>query len=217
MGPVRREVDTAFCVAWIEEIARLVAAEREHLTALDSAIGDADHGNNLDRGFKAALTALDARPPGSPGAALTLLGATLIRKVGGASGPLYGTAFRQMGKALDDKPEAGLDELAAALRAGLDAVRKLGSADEGDKTMVDALAPAVRALARAAEEGEETAKACAAAHRAAEDGARATIPLRARKGRASYLGERSIGHADPGAVSTALIFAALRTTAAGGR
>ncbi|RBQ20444.1 dihydroxyacetone kinase subunit L [Spongiactinospora rosea] len=210
-------MDAAFITDWIDEITRLVAGEREHLTALDAAIGDADHGANLDRGFAAVRAALSARPPGTPGDALVLLGGTLIRKVGGASGPLYGTFFRQAGKSLGDSPEVSPAELAAALTDGLAAVRALGSAEQGDKTMVDALTPAVRALEQALQDGAGRRKAFDAAARAAEEGARATVPLRARKGRASYLGERSMGHLDPGAASSALIMRALHISASGSR
>ncbi|MDF5755881.1 dihydroxyacetone kinase subunit DhaL [Spongiactinospora sp. TRM90649] len=206
-------MDTAFFTDWIDEIARLVTAERDHLTELDAAIGDADHGANLDRGFTAARATLSARPPGTPGDALVLLGGALIRKVGGASGPLYGTLFRQAGKALGDAPRVTPADLAGALEAGLRAVRELGHAEDGDKTMVDALAPAVRALREAVGNGEGERAAFEAASRAAQEGASATIPLRARKGRASYLGERSVGHIDPGAVSSSLIMQALRVTA----
>lgn len=206
-------MDTSFFTAWLGETARLVAEHRDRLTRLDAAIGDADHGHNLDRGFKAIMTALAEKPPATPGAALTLAGTTLIRKVGGASGPLYGTAFRQAGKTLRDAGEVTLAELAAALAAGLDAVRRLGSAEEGDKTMVDAMAPAVRALTDAARAGAAPGEAFAAAEEAAREGAKATVPMPARKGRASYLGPRSVGHEDPGAASTALIFDALRGTA----
>ncbi|MCC5580377.1 dihydroxyacetone kinase subunit L [Microtetraspora sp. AC03309] len=195
----------------MEEITAAVRAARDHLTRLDAAIGDADHGTNLDRGFSAVAEALAAHPPATPGGALVLAGSTLIRKVGGASGPLYGTAFREAGKTLGETPEVSTAELAAALEAGLAGVRRLGGAEEGDKTMVDALAPAVRALTRAVHEGGTAGEALDAAAAAAEDGAKATIPLQARKGRASYLGPRSIGHEDPGAASTALILDALRT------
>jgi dihydroxyacetone kinase-like protein len=208
-------VDTSFFTAWIEEIATAVRDQRDHLTQLDAAIGDADHGANLDRGFGAVREAIAsegaAAPPETPGALFVLVGSTLIRKVGGASGPLYGTVFRQLGKALGDQPDVAVADLAAALDTALSAVQKLGAAVEGDKTMVDALAPAVRALSDATQEGPE--QAFEAAARAAEEGAKATVPLQARKGRASYLGPRSVGHEDPGAASTALIFAALHTTA----
>jgi dihydroxyacetone kinase-like protein len=208
-------MDARFFIAWIEEIARAVTADRDHLTQLDAAIGDADHGSNLDRGFTAVREALAAKAVDTPGAVLTTVGTTLIRKVGGASGPLYGTAFRQMGALLGSNPEVTLTDLASALEAALAGVRKLGGAAEGDKTMVDALAPATRALAEALQSGMKDDDALDAARAAAAEGAQATIPLQARKGRASYLGERSIGHEDPGAASTALIFAALRTVGGG--
>ncbi|WP_214104352.1 dihydroxyacetone kinase subunit DhaL [Acrocarpospora catenulata] len=204
-------MDVQFFVTWLEEVASVVQTQRDHLTQLDAAIGDADHGANLDRGFTAVRQALADTPPDTPGAALVLAGSTLIRRVGGASGPLYGTAFRQMGKTLGDAPEVSLAELSTALDAALAGVQKLGAAVEGDKTMVDALAPAVRALAGAVQDGAKPADAIAAAAEAAAEGARATIPLQARKGRASYLGSRSAGHEDPGAASTALILGALRT------
>ncbi|MEU1882199.1 dihydroxyacetone kinase subunit DhaL [Streptosporangium sp. NPDC020072] len=211
-------MDTALLTRWITGIAETVRANRERLTELDAAIGDADHGVNLDRGFGAAVQALAEEPPVSPGALLRLVGGTLIRRVGGASGPLYGTAFREAGRhlgSLGDSPEVSPAELARALRAGLDGVTRLGSAAEGDKTMVDALAPAVRALESAtaspaaarAVAGEREAFEAAAS--AALAGAEATIPMVARKGRASYLGPRSAGHEDPGAASCALVFAAL--------
>ncbi|GAA3806216.1 dihydroxyacetone kinase subunit DhaL [Sphaerisporangium flaviroseum] len=206
-------MDAQFFTAWIEEIARVVTANRDHLTRLDAAIGDADHGANLHRGFTAVLEALSAKPADSPGAILTLTGTTLIRKVGGASGPLYGTAFRQMGSRLGPGADVTLTELASAVEAAVAGVQKLGGASEGDKTMVDALAPAARALTEAAQGGAKTGEALDAARLAAEEGARATIPLQARKGRASYLGERSIGHEDPGAASTALILGALHAAA----
>ncbi|GAA0384478.1 dihydroxyacetone kinase subunit DhaL [Microbispora corallina] len=208
-------MNTQFFAAWIQEIASAVRAQRDHLTQLDAAIGDADHGANLDRGFAAAGEALAGASPQTPGALLVLVGSTLIRKVGGASGPLYGTAFREMGKLLGDTAEVSPGRLADALNAALSGVQRLGAAAEGDKTMVDALAPAVRALARAVQEGLKTEEALDAAAAAAEEGAKATIPLQARKGRASYLGPRSVGHEDPGAASTALILGALR--AAGSR
>ncbi|RCG33100.1 dihydroxyacetone kinase subunit L [Sphaerisporangium album] len=208
-------MDTRFFTTWIEGIAKAVAENREHLTALDAAIGDADHGANLDRGFTAVREALAAAPPDSPGKALTLTGTTLIRKVGGASGPLYGTAFRQMGSVLGSAPDVTPSDLATALEAAVAGVRKLGGATEGDKTLLDALAPAAGALRRAVQNGTKTEDALDAALTAAREGARATIPLQARKGRASYLGERSIGHEDPGAASTVLILAALRDAAGG--
>ncbi|MDR7274858.1 dihydroxyacetone kinase subunit DhaL [Catenuloplanes atrovinosus] len=185
--------------AWITAIATTVEAEAETLTRLDSAIGDGDHGANLKRGFAAVRAALEGFEAHTVGDVLTKTGATLISKVGGASGPLYGSAFRAMGKALAS-PDVTTEQLGDALDAGLAAIRKLGGAQPGDKTMVDAWLPAVAAYRK---------KGPRAAAAAAEEGAKATTELRARKGRASYLGERSIGHQDPGATSTALIFRAL--------
>ncbi|GHD86058.1 dihydroxyacetone kinase subunit DhaL [Streptomyces naganishii] len=196
-------LDADFFRRWMTATAALVDREAERLTALDSPIGDADHGSNLQRGFTAVRTALEKEAPDTPGATLTLAGRVLISTVGGASGPLYGTLLRRTGKALGDAPEVGEDQLAEALRAGVDGVMTLGGAAPGDKTMVDALMPAVDALG----------DGFAAARAAAEEGAVATTPLQARKGRASYLGERSIGHQDPGATSSALLIAALAEVA----
>jgi len=208
-------VDATLVLGWIAEIATAVSSERARLTALDAAIGDADHGVNLDRGFAAvrARLAQAEAVPATPGAVLALAGRTLISTVGGASGPLYGTALREMSKSLG--PAASVDDASfvAALRAGLDGVRRLGAAAEGDKTMVDAYAPALAAMEAAVRAGQPLAAAANSAAHAAADGARATVPLQARKGRASYLGARSIGHQDPGATSTALIFAALQRAA----
>ncbi|MFC7643319.1 dihydroxyacetone kinase subunit DhaL [Streptosporangium lutulentum] len=187
--------------------------ERDRLTRLDAAVGDADHGANLDRGFAAVAPVLAAKQPDTTGALLKQVGDTLIRNVGGASGPLYGMAFREMGKVLGDTPDVSVAELCTALRAGLAGIQKLGAAVEGDKTLVDALIPAIRALEQAVRDGVKQQEAIAAAAAAALAGAEATIPMLARKGRASYLGPRSVGHEDPGAASTALIFAALNTVA----
>ncbi len=197
--------------AWMTLVAESVKDQRDYLTQLDAAIGDGDHGVNMDRGFDAvgkALAAQDGAVP--PGKLLTLAGKTLVSTVGGASGPLWGTAFRRAGRARGDGEEFDGQDLLAALRAALDGVVELGAAQPGDKTMVDALGPGIDALAAALEDGEPLDRALAAATAAAEDGARATVPLQARKGRASYLGERSIGHQDPGATSAALIMAALQ-------
>jgi dihydroxyacetone kinase phosphoprotein-dependent L subunit len=202
--------------AWIRAAATVIEEQRDHLTQLDAAIGDADHGINLSRGFTAVLSALESAAPATPGAVLTLTGTTLISKVGGASGPLYGTAFRGAGKALGDTADVDLPGLAAALEAALAGVQRLGAAREGDKTMVDALAPATGAFSKAVAEGASDAEALTALVDAAQAGAMATIPMRALKGRASYLGPRSVGHEDPGAASTALILAALRDTALAG-
>ncbi|MEW2812505.1 dihydroxyacetone kinase subunit DhaL [Streptomyces massasporeus] len=192
-------LDAAFFRRWMTVTAASVDREAERLTALDSPIGDADHGSNLQRGFRAVAAALEKEPPGTPGGVLTLAGRQLISTVGGASGPLYGTLLRRTGKALGDAGEVSAEQLAEALRAGVDAVMTLGGAALGDKTMIDALVPAVDAL------GESFT----AARTAAEEGAVATTPLQARKGRASYLGERSIGHQDPGATSATLLIAGL--------
>jgi dihydroxyacetone kinase-like protein len=206
-------MDAGFFRAWIAEIAAVVEAQRDHLTQLDSAIGDADHGINLARGFGAVQGALaDADTP-TPASVLLLTGSTLISKVGGASGPLYGTAFRRASKALGDTPEVDLAALAAALEAALAGVQKLGAAREGEKTMVDALAPAATAFSKAVAEGASTDDALSALTDAADAGAQATISMQALKGRASYLGPRSVGHEDPGAASTALILHALRDVA----
>ncbi|MFF7486985.1 dihydroxyacetone kinase subunit DhaL [Streptomyces luteogriseus] len=196
-------LDAEFFRRWMTATAASVDREAERLTALDSPIGDADHGSNLHRGFTAVVAALEKEPPGTPGGVLTLAGRQLISTVGGASGPLYGTLLRRTGKALGDAGEVSAQQLAEALRTGVDAVMTLGGAAPGDKTMIDALVPAVDAL------GESFT----AARTAAEEGAVATTPLQARKGRASYLGERSIGHQDPGATSAALLIAGLAEAA----
>jgi dihydroxyacetone kinase-like protein len=206
-------MDTNDFRAWITLTAEVIEANRDHLTQLDAAIGDADHGINLARGFAAVLAALDSKPADTPGAVLTLTGATLISKVGGASGPLYGMAFRRAGQALGAAEDVDLTVLGQGLEAALAGVQQLGAAREGDKTMVDALAPACRALAKAVTEGATQADALAATAAAAAEGAAATVSMEARKGRASYLGPRSVGHEDPGAASTALILAALRDAA----
>jgi phosphoenolpyruvate---glycerone phosphotransferase subunit DhaL len=201
-------MDTDVFLAWIASAAGAIEANRDHLTELDAAIGDADHGANMARGFAAVTAALDARPD-TPGAVLTVTGSTLISTVGGASGPLYGVAFRRAGKALGGAPGVDLPALAGAMEAALAGVQQLGGASEGDKTMVDALAPATRALGKAIADGAAAPEALSAAAAAAAAGAAATVPMQARKGRASYLGPRSVGHEDPGAASTALILAAL--------
>ena len=212
-------LDVGFVLAWIERAARSVARDKDRLTELDRVIGDGDHGANLHRGFTAVLAALEAKPPQTPGAALVQVGMTLISSVGGASGPLYGTFFRRTGKALGEAEKVSPKELAAALAAGLEGVQKLGGASVGDKTMVDVLTPAIEtlneALAQAPADDASVAAAFASAADSAEAAALATIPVRARKGRASYLGERSEGHEDPGSASAALLCRALADTAAG--
>jgi phosphoenolpyruvate---glycerone phosphotransferase subunit DhaL len=203
-------MDAEFFRAWIAEIATVVAAQRDHLTQLDAAIGDADHGINLARGFTAVHAALAETDTPTPGSVLMLTGSTLISKVGGASGPLYGTAFRRAAKALGDRTDADLPALAEALEAALAGVKKLGAASEGEKTMVDTLAPAVSAFSKAVSEGMAAPEALAALTDAADAGAHNTISMQALKGRASYLGPRSVGHEDPGAASAALMLHALR-------
>jgi len=202
--------------ALIVSAAGAIEANRDHLTQLDAAIGDADHGINLSRGFTAVLGALDSAAK-TPGAILTLTGNTLISKVGGASVPLYGTAFRRAGQALGGAADVDLPALSAALEAALAGVKQLGAAREGDKTMVDALAAATRAFRKATAEGASQDDALDSLAEAASAGATATISMQALKGRASYLGPRSVGHEDPGAASTALILAALRDAARAGR
>ncbi|MFF8831034.1 dihydroxyacetone kinase subunit DhaL [Streptomyces sp. NPDC015131] len=195
--------DAEFFRRWMTGTAAAVDREADRLTELDAAIGDADHGANMRRGFAAVAAALEGEPGGTPGAVLTLAGRELISTVGGASGPLYGTLLRRTGKALGDAPEVAPVKLAEALRAGVAAVARLGGAKAGDKTMLDALEPAVAALA------ESLGQALPAAAEAARQGALGTVPMVARKGRASYLGERSAGHQDPGATSAALLIGAL--------
>ena len=192
--------------------ARVVLEHRQELIDLDAAIGDADHGENLARGMTAAVQALEADPPASPAEALKTVATTLIRKVGGAAGPLYGTAFLRASTAVQDRETLGPEDVLGALRAALEGLVARGKAEVGDKTMVDAWSPAVEAAAAAA--GDGTAALLAAAADAAEAGMHATTPLVARKGRASYLGERSAGHQDPGATSTALLLRVLAGLAA---
>jgi phosphoenolpyruvate---glycerone phosphotransferase subunit DhaL len=200
---------------WLEQAAASLSEQRDYLTQLDAAIGDADHGTNMDRGFTAVVETLGATDdPVSPGRVLVTAGGTLVSTVGGASGPLWGTALRRAGRALGDADEFGSAELASALDAALEGVVELGAAQEGEKTMVDALAPAVRALRESLAAGAALSAAVQAAFEAGEKGMRATVPLQASKGRASYLGERSIGHQDPGATSTVLILGALAQTVA---
>lgn len=204
-------VDTDLARTWVQAIAAAVEKHKDHLTQLDSAIGDADHGVNMHRGFSAATTALADYEPDTVGAVLVKTGTTLIATVGGASGPLYGGAFRAVGRALDT-PTSDTRQFAAALAAGLASIQKLGAAAPGDKTMIDAYAPALAAFQQQTDAGADFAAAVVAAADAADEGMRATTPMQARKGRASYLGARSIGHQDPGATSTALIFRALAET-----
>ncbi|HET7828592.1 MAG TPA: dihydroxyacetone kinase subunit DhaL [Candidatus Limnocylindrales bacterium] len=195
-------------VAWIQLAADVFRGEKEHLTELDSAIGDADHGINMDRGFQAVVAKLPTLPQDDIGALLKGVGMTLMSTVGGASGPLYGSFFLQLGNATAGKSDIDVAEFAAAMDNGIARVQGLGKAEAGDKTMLDALFPAQAALHHAADAGENPSAALGAAAEAAEEGMRATIPLVARKGRASYLGDRSAGHQDPGATSTSLLLKA---------
>ncbi|MEO6529769.1 MAG: dihydroxyacetone kinase subunit DhaL [Specibacter sp.] len=204
-----------WAIAWLRSSAAIVAENRMALIELDRAIGDADHGENLDRGFSAILEALDAQAPATPGAAFKLAAMTLMSKVGGAAGPLYGTAFLRAATTVGDAAELDSATLSAALGAARDGVVARGKAEVGDKTMIDAWTPAVDAAAAAAAAGANPAAVLDAAATAAEAGAVSTDPLIARKGRASYLGERAMGHRDPGAASSALILRAAAVTAAG--
>src|SRR5262245_8108365 len=198
-------MDAGTITTWMALSDAAIRAERDHLVQLDAAIGDGDHGTNMARGFDAVVRALAAEAGGPPGRLLTLAGQTLVSTVGGASGPPWGTALRRPGRALGDGPGFEAAQVVRAPEAALPGVVDHRAARPGDKTMVDALAAAVGALKGAVERGEPLAAALRAATAAAEEGVRATVPMQARKGRASYLGERSIGHQDPGATSAALV------------
>jgi phosphoenolpyruvate---glycerone phosphotransferase subunit DhaL len=203
-SPDGQTITAAEVARWIRDFAAAVAERKDELTKLDQAIGDGDHGINMDRGMTAVVAALDASEPDDVPALARSVAMTLISKVGGASGPLYGTLFLQFGSAAGPEPLTPLG-WAGCLEAGLAGVRSRGKAEPNDKTMVDALIPASEALRGALDGGASFADALGRAADAAEEGARATIPLVARKGRASYLGERSAGHQDPGATSSALL------------
>jgi dihydroxyacetone kinase-like protein len=194
---------------WMRAFADIVSENAAYLTELDSAIGDADHGTNLDRGMRAVVAALEDEEFGTGGAMFKKVGMTLVSTVGGASGPLYGTFFLRFGAALDNADEIGVDEFAAALRAGVEGIEARGKAGLGDKTMYDALAPAADAFEAARVGG--LAEALAAAAAAGVQGRDQVTPVVARRGRASYLGERSAGHQDPGATSATML---LETAAA---
>ena len=200
-------LDAAWARRWIELAAVDIAEQRDYLVDLDRAIGDGDHGENMDRGFKAAVEALEQAQPGSVAEVLKTVAKTLMSTVGGAAGPLYGTAFLRASKAAGDGDLDGAG-VAAVIAGALDGIQARGKATTGEKTMVDAWTPALDAARAAAESGADAVATLQAAATAAEAGAAATEPLRATKGRASYLGERSIGHLDPGAVSTSLILRA---------
>jgi phosphoenolpyruvate---glycerone phosphotransferase subunit DhaL len=193
-------------LAWLKCYRQTIGENKDYLTRLDSAIGDADHGANMDRGFAAVMDKLPSVADKDIGAILKSSGMTLVSTVGGAGGPLYGTWFMRAGMALDGKSEVTAEDLLAAFQAGLAGVQQRGKATTGEKTMVDAMTPACQAMQASLASGADTAAALEAAATAAEQGMVDTIPMLATKGRASYLGERSIGHQDPGATSSAMLF-----------
>jgi dihydroxyacetone kinase-like protein len=198
--------------AWIDAYAQTIAEHRVELVKLDTAIGDGDHGTNMDRGMKKAVEKLDGSDAGDIGADLKAVGMALVSSVGGAAGPLYGTLFLQMGMATAGRSELDLAGWTGALEAGVKGVQARGKAEPEDKTMLDALLPALDALRAAESDGAELGDALRRSAGAAEEGMKATIPLEARKGRASYLGPRSVGHQDPGATSSQLLLAAAAET-----
>ena len=202
-------------VTWLEKLTAVFNENKAYLTQLDSAIGDADHGINMSRGFNKVIEKLPSVADKDIGNILKTTGMTLISSVGGASGPLYGTFFMRSGMAMASREELSGEDLVKLLQAGVEGVVQRGRAQLGDKTMFDALSPAVDALQRALDEDQDTVVAVRAAVAAAEQGMKDTIPLQARKGRASYLGERSIGHQDPGATSSYLMLKALLETLEG--
>jgi dihydroxyacetone kinase-like protein len=192
-------------VQWLKNSAEVLAQNKDYLTQLDSAIGDADHGINMNRGFKKVLEKLPTVADKDIGNILKTTGMALISSVGGASGPLYGTFFMRSGTALMSKEELNNDDIYKLFQAGVEGVVQRGRPQLGDKTMYDAWFPALAAMESALANGNDTASALRSAVAAAEQGVKETIPLQAKKGRASYLGERSIGHQDPGATSAYLI------------
>ena len=192
-------------LAVVKEMAAAMEENRKHLTKLDSEIGDGDHGNNMHRGFQAALERLEGMEPQTPADVLKAVSTALVGKVGGAAGPLYGTAFLRASTSLSGKEDLSSEDVAEAMEAALGGVKQRGKAEEGDKTMIDALAPAVAAAKEAASSGKGVGEVSREAAEAAGEGSEATVPLTARRGRASYLGERAAGHMDPGARSTYLL------------
>ena len=205
-------ITTEDTVRWIRQVARVLNEQRNFLTQLDSPIGDADHGINLDRGFQAVMEKLPSVAEMDIGSILKTVGTTLVSTVGGASGPLYGTAFLRAGMASSGKYELYEADVVHLLEAALEGIKARGKARPGEKTMVDALAPALLAAKEAVAQNLDIAHILLYTSEAAEEGMKATIPLLATKGRASYLGERSIGHQDPGATSSWLILKALADT-----
>ena len=210
------DVDLALLTGWVRKFARMIGENAQLLTDLDSAIGDADHGINMDRGMTAVVGAIDETAPTDMSALCKQVGMTLVKSVGGASGPLYGTFFLRMAAALGADDGVDAAEFAKALRAGVEGVVQRGRAEAGDKTMFDALAPALDALDAALAAGSGLAAALADATVAAEKGRDTTESMVARKGRASYLGQRSVGHVDPGATSAAMLIAAAASAFATG-
>lgn len=196
-------------VRWLELTVTVLGENKDYLTDLDRAIGDADHGTNMDRGFRKVAEKLPSVADKDIGNIMKTVGMTLISSVGGASGPLYGTFFMRGGMAVDAKEELGDEDLVAMMQGAIDGVIQRGRAQTGDKTMIDALLPAMDALRAGVAAGKGSLTAMEDAVAAAEQGMKDTIPLQARKGRASYLGERSIGHQDPGATSSFLVLNAL--------
>jgi phosphoenolpyruvate---glycerone phosphotransferase subunit DhaL len=205
------DVDLSLVTGWVREFARVIGENAGYLTDLDAAIGDADHGINMDRGMTAVVAALDESAPADMAALCKQVGMTLVKSVGGASGPLYGTFFLRMATAIGSGDSVAAADFAKALRAGVEGVVQRGRAEAGDKTMFDALAPALDALDATLASGSGLAAALADATVAAEKGCNATESMVARKGRASYLGQRSVGHQDPGATSAAMLIAAAAT------
>jgi dihydroxyacetone kinase, phosphoprotein-dependent, L subunit len=209
------QIQADHVIKFIELVAARVKEQRDYLTQLDSAIGDADHGVNLDRGFTTVLSKLPSVADKDIGAILKTVGTTLVSTVGGASGPLYGTAFLRAGMALADRFELGPEDVIAALEAALEGIQTRGKSTRGEKTMIDAIGPAVDALKAAHAAGDDYVTALRKAVAACEEGMKATTPMLATKGRASYLGERSIGHQDPGATSAFLMAQAMLEIAEG--
>jgi dihydroxyacetone kinase-like protein len=205
-------ITTEDTVRWLQQLARVLHEKREFLTQLDSAIGDADHGINMDRGFKAVSEKLPSVASMDIGSILKTVGTTLVSTVGGASGPLYGTAFLRAGMATSGKHELYEADVVSMLAAAIEGIKARGKAQPGEKTMLDALVPALEAARKAEVENPGLSRLLHQASEAAEEGMKKTIPLLATKGRASYLGERSIGHQDPGATSSWLILKTLADT-----
>ncbi|AGB22114.1 dihydroxyacetone kinase DhaL subunit [Mycobacterium sp. JS623] len=204
-------MDLAQLTAWIREYARVIGENAQYLTDLDAAVGDADHGINMERGMTAVVAALDEAAPADMSALCKQVGMTLVKSVGGASGPLYGTFFLRMAGAMSSGDRVDATDFAKALRAGVEGVVQRGRAEAGDKTMFDALAPALDALDAVLASGSGLDTALTEATLAAESGRDATEAMVARKGRASYLGQRSVGHIDPGAASATMLIAAAAT------